>query len=1159
MLALGAGPVAAPNATAAPAAGWTLSSLAQPTVFAHADNVGCESGKACDEYAVTATNVGGVASSGPLEIVAKLPAQLNAAAIGGELNYMMRTFAARSISSSEGECQLAGGGREVRCSYSGEVPPSGGIRILLAVTVAGKEPGTASNRVELLEGATLLASTEASNQVNAPAAPFAVQSFEMGAFGQDGLPDAQAGGRPGIVSSTFSLSSTLNAPGGDLEEAVLPTREVKSVIVELPLGLVGDPAAAQQCPEVDLVKKEGGTCPPDSRVGAYEFDTDGELVTSQEEDPTKFGYIYNMEPVDGFPAVFGFKFITAGVLMFASVVHTPAGYRLRVSVPDLPRSQFPIVANTITFFGDPEALDGKEGVTAAFFRNPTSCGSDPFSARIEADSWAQPEDWQSREAMVYPGGIEGCSLLKGESAFTPTLTVKPTTSAVDSPSGYDVQLHLDQAPDVMETPGSPDLKEAVVTLPTGVAISPSGANGLVACQAEGPRGINIGSDQIGAAGQDLGDPEATELGAGHPGGDQSPYDDGIYHIAPGHCPDSPTESSVIGSVTAKSPLLGEELAGNLYVAEPHCSPCSEAQVEEGDAFGLYMELSGKPVQEGGEGVIVKLPGSVEVGGYGPHSTASDLAPGQVRARFAESPQMPVEEVEVEMSGGATAALASPQTCGTFAATGQFTSWSQPESPVDFAAQSFQVEGCPAAGAAFAPAFTAGGTSQSAGAYSGIVVNLSRGDGEQDLAGLSVTMPPGVAGLIADVPLCGEPQASAGSCPEASRIGTAHVAAGAGPEPLWLEGPVYLTGPYGGAPFGLSVVVPAVAGPYNLGEVVVRARISVDPHTAQVAVTSDPLPQSHDGVPIRLKRLHIEVDRPSFMFNPTSCAQMQITGSISGDLPDGSAGSSIPVSTPFAVSGCKNLPFEPTFKAETHAHHSRKGGAYLAVKVTSGQGQANIAKVHVALPIALPSRLATLKQACTEQQFAADPGGCPEGAFVGTATAVTPVFSKALTGPAIFVSHGGRGFPDLDIVLQGEGVTIELTGNTFINKGITTSTFNAVPDVPVSRFQLTLPEGPHSALSGTGNFCTKTVTKQERVKLRRKGRLVHRKGTVLYETKKVKRKVRKTMLMPTMITGQNGAVVQQKTKIAVSGCATQKHGAKARTGLAGSIIHNDKEG
>ena len=376
-------------------------------------------------------------------------------------------------------------------------------------------------------------------------------------------------------------------------------------------------------------------------------------------------------------------------------------------------------------------------------------------------------------------------------------------------------------------------------------------------------------------------------------------------------------------------------------------------------------------------------------------------------------------------------------------------------------------------------------------------------------------------MISKVPLCEEPQAANGTCPASSQIGHTVVGAGPGPYPLFIPqagappAPIYLTGPYKGAPFGLSIVVPIIAGPFNLGTEIVRGKIEVNPHTAQITVTTDPLPTIIKGVPADLRSIDAVIDRPEFMFNPTNCNPMSFTGTATS-----TEGATAPLESHFQVGSCQALKFAPNFKASTQAKTSRAGGASLTAKVVYPTGdlganqatsQANIARVKVELPKRLPSRLTTLQKACPARIFEANPAGCPEGSIVGSASAVTPVLPVPLTGPAYFVSHGGEAFPSLIAVLQGDNVTIDLVGTTFISKkGITSSTFKEVPDVPVGTFELKLPEGPHSALAGNGNLC---------------------KGT---------------MEMPTEFVGQNGAVLNQNTKLSVTGCPKTHKAKKAKT-------------
>jgi hypothetical protein len=370
------------------------------------------------------------------------------------------------------------------------------------------------------------------------------------------------------------------------------------------------------------------------------------------------------------------------------------------------------------------------------------------------------------------------------------------------------------------------------------------------------------------------------------------------------------------------------------------------------------------------------------------------------------------------------------------------------------------------------------------------------------------LPPGIAGMLSKVTLCPEPQASQGACPPESQIGRTTVAAGLGPNPFTPpEGKVFITGPYKGAPFGLSIVAPAVAPPFDLGTVVVRSTINIDPTTAALTINSDPLPLRLRGIPLQLQHINVTVERPGnqeFQFNPTNCSPMKIDATLTG-----AQGATYPASSNFQVQHCESLPFHPTLTASTKGNASKANGAAFTVKVSSSPGQANIAKTKLVLPIALPARLTTIQKACLAETFAANPASCPEGSNIGSATVHTPVLKNPLTGPAYLVSHGNAAFPDVEFVLQGEGITLILDGQTDIKKGITTSTFNNVPDAPVTTFETTLPEGPHSAL-------TSNVPQSKRFSL-----------------------CGQKLTMPTTITGQNGVVIQQQTKIPVLGCGAVK--------------------
>jgi hypothetical protein len=962
------------------------------------------------------------------------------------------------------------------------------VTIQVAVTSLSLK-GTLRNEASVSGGGAGMASTTEVTPVNAGPASFGVSQFVVEANGLDGNHDVQAGDHPYGVTTTIDFNTALGIrrPG---EDAV--AQDAKDIAVTLPLGLLGNPFAAEQCPAVDLTDAEGSlgpggnyrtSCPPGSRVGTIRF------LWQSGVHPEDFP-VYNVAPARGYPAELG---INAGlaqpIFMYASMIPGSLGYRLRIAAPAILRA-VSVEAISMTIFGDPAAQDGTPG-SGAFITNPTRCSAEPLTANLEASSWEGRST--TAESTSYPN-VAGCNLLQGSAAFDPTVKVGPETTQADTPSGYEVDVTLPQAPNVFGSLATPELKNATVMLPAGVSVSPSAASGpqnaLEACT---PAQIDL-----------LG----TEMGEGHPGGNGSPYDDGLTHASPGHCP----EKSRLGTVKVETPLLKSPLEGHVFLAQPQCGgsgqpACTEAAAEEGKIFGLYLEMAGS-------GVIIKLKGSVEAGGHGAHSVATGLAPGQLRARFNENPQLPFEDLKMVFAGGQRAPLANPQVCGQATTSSIFEPWSAPESGPNAApSSSFAVTGC-ANPTPFSPAFLAGTMTPLAGGFSPFTLQLRRRDGEQNLAGITIHTPPGLLGEIAGVARCPEPQASQGTCGPQSLIGHTQVAVGAGSQPLWEPGIVFLTGPYRGAPFGLSIVTPAKAGPFNLGNVVVRASIQVDRQTSALTITSDPLPNMIDGVPLRIQAIDATIDRPGFMFNPTNCVQQRVAATVAGTLASGSAGSSASVSSPFAAAGCKNLPFKPKFTVLTHAKTSKAGGAYLHVKVTSGPGQANIAKVKVDLPVQLPSRLTTLQKACPEAAFNANPASCPAGSLVGMATAVTPVLSSPLSGPAYLVSHGGAAFPDLEIVLQGEGITLVLDGQTNIRRGITSSTFGSVPDAPISTFDLVLPQGPHSALGAIANLCAKPLR------------------------------------MPTALTGQNGAVIKQVTKIVVSGCRRHKARATGKRHAAG---------
>lgn len=936
---------------------------------------------------------------------------------------------------------------------------------------------------------------------------FAVEAFGSSIEDQDQMPAIQAGSHPSAITTTVmfdhqvtgekeSFKENLNeeeVPLGEPEVLANINGNPKQLEIKLPAGLMVNPAATStKCTEAQLETNPstGSSCPPASAVGTVSVYVNGYGEKIK-------GAVYNMSPPPGVPAELGVDLGEVGlVIHIVGKIRADGDYGFSADVSEITQ-KVSIYGLKLTLWANPSdaSHDAQRGICASrgkaqkaieeeFFENenreegkttkeyrfscpterantplltmPGACTGKALETTLSVDSWQEPGDsnpdgtpdlsdprWKT--AGSSSPAVTGCEKLD----FSPSLDVKPAPEALaaESPSGLNVNLKVPHE-ESKEGLAEADLKQLTVTLPPGMAISLSAANGLGACT-------------------NAPEPERPE------------GEIALHSAEAVKCP----ESSKLGEVEAVTPLLEAPLKGAVYLAQQ--------ETFAGALIGLYVVVEG-------DGVTIKLGGQATL----------DPNTGQVTIAFKETPQLPLSEIRLSLFGGPRAALQTPPACGVYSTTSQLTPWSggAPAEPSSV----FTVDSnC---GQGFSPSFTAGTTDSQAGAFSPFSITVSRRDGEQRLSGLRVVGPPGLLGMLKGATQCPEPQAAKGECGAASEIGEATIAAGAGEDPFWVkDGKIYLTGPYAGAPFGLAIVIPAVAGPFNLGQTTVRARVEVDSHTAQLVISSDPLPSILKGVPLDIRTVNMTIDREGFMFNPTNCAPLSVTGTLSS-----TGGASTAVSSPFEAVNCAKLPFKPKFTASTQAKTSRAHGASLDVKIASGPGQANTGKVRVILPSQLPARLTTLQKACTDTVFNANPASCPAASVVGAATAVTPVLAHPLTGPAYLVSHGAA-FPDLVLVLQGEGIVVYLDGNLDIKQGLTSATFNSIPDMPIGMFEIVFPEGSHSILGtnipakAKGSMCGQPLT------------------------------------MPTALTGQNGARVTQTTKVAVTGCPKK---AKAKAGKAG---------
>ncbi len=1036
-------------------------------------------GRPDGEVVVMGENLGdaNVNSSGtPLGIVDRLPAGLRAVAIDANRSH------------PEGDphqfpqfpCAI----KTLTCTMSEPVPlaPYDHVEVRVLVEVEPLAASGGLNEVSFSGGGAPGASIERPITVSSTPTPFGVESYSLTLEEEGGAPDTQAGSHPFQLTTAIMLNQVADKSPLNGKPDVNPAQVVKDLNFKIPPGLIGNPTPIPQCSIGKFFNGVGGEaneCSPDTAIG---------VATVDVNEPNVLGYLvftvplFNVEPRVGEPARFGFYLPLAGLgVLIDTSVRTGGDYGVTATVENITQTAA-FVGSTVTFWGvpgdprhdnargwgclavshnNPEAHCNPAEIhnPPPFLALPTSC-TGQLQSTVEADPWAQEGVFASLASDPMQS-LDGCNRLP----FSPTISVAPDGEAGSTPSGLTVGIHVPQAVSLdSEGLSEADVKDTTVALPTGVALNPAAADGLQACT-------------------DVAEP-------GRPEGEI-----GLGNAQQPSCP----EASKVGTVEIKSPLLPNPLTGAAYLAAQNANPF-------GSLVALYV-VAEDPVS----GSLIKLAGEV----------VPDQVTGQLISTFKNTPQLPFEDFKLHFFGGSRAPLSTPAMCGSYTTTTAIAPWSG--NPPSTPSSTFNVTSGPggspcAAPLPFDPTLTAGTTSIQAGGFSPFVTTFSRDDGDQNLRSIQLHMPPGLLGTLSSVKLCGEAQANAGTCGPESLIGHTTVSVGLGGDPFSVTGgQVFITGPYKGAPFGLSIVNPAKAGPFDLGQVIVRAKIEVDKTTSALTITTDDsgpykIPTILDGIPLQIKHVNVNIDRPGFTFNPTNCNPLAITGTLNSDQ-----GTSKALSVPLQVTNCAVLAFKPKLTAKTSGKTSRKNGASLSVKLTypAGPYDANISRVKVDLPKQLPSRLTTLQKACTAAQFDSNPAGCPAASLIGHAKAVTPVIPVPLEGPAYFVSHGGEAFPSLIIVLQGYGVTVDLVGSTFINsKGITSSTFKTVPDVPVGTFELTLPQGKFSALAANGNLC------------------------------------KSKLAMPTAFVGQNGAQIHTSTPITTTGCPKAKKAKKAKQRKAG---------
>lgn len=889
-------------------------------------------------------------------------------------------------------------------------------------------------------------------------ADFGLKEVQVSFGDEAGEPAMEAGSHPFAMTTTTTFN-TVTLPNGE----ELPAELVKDVEVQLPTGLIGNPRAAPPCPQPNFIEISDLTllpnCSDDSVVGIIGLQGRIDQPLPGEGLPeTTFLPVYNLAPGPGEVAKLGFAFAKVPVTIDVQVEeHSPQEglpHRIVATLRNISQV-LQIYSAELIVWGDPSSpahdplrgscLDqnvpgeptskgncpfGVEGAPP-FLTMPRSC-TGPLESDFALDSWADPGVFVRTTAVtddgsIPPEGVTDCSELE----FDPEVSLRPTSSQGDSPSGASFDLEIDDLGLVSGDPGAlaqSDIKRAVATFPPGVAVNPALAGGLEACT----------SAQIAA------ETATSAFGAGCPSG------------------------SKIGSVRVETPLLEEVLTGSVFVAKQGDNPF-------GSLLAIYIVVKNPAL-----GVSVSLAGRVD----------PDPRTGQLVTTFDDLPQIPFSRFELDLRDGPRAPLITPSACGEYAVTTELTPWANPDEAVTTTTE-FEVNSGPGgagcrSGKPFAPSFAAGTASPVAGAFSPLVVRLTRSDGTDRISGLDLTLPDGLTGKLAGIPYCGDAalamataqsqpgqgavQIASPSCPAASEVGTVSVGAGAGPSPVYVStGKAYLAGPYKGAPLSMAIVTPAVTGPFDLGNVVVRAALHIDPATARIRVVSDPLPTILHGIPLDLRDIQVSIGRPGFILNPTSCDESRFTGTALSEN-----GAAAPLSDRFQVGACTALPFKPKLSLSLSGKTKRDGHPELNAVLTQAPNQAGIDRLAVTLP---PTEFIDndhLGNPCTRPQFAE--GKCPPKSLLGRARVFTPLLDQPLEGSVYFRANGGE-YPLPDIVFDLNGqVHLVLVGHVDAvrKRGSETSrlrtTFDVVPDAPVSKVTLRLFGGKRGLLVNSQNLC-----------------------------------------------------------------------------------------
>ena len=1020
-------------AGAAPAAAapiWNLDIHHYQTHFAPGPKAGVAHGL----YAFDVNNVGGTSSSGPVSLKVELPPGLSlyyAVEYNGDFGVWPTV---------NWSCPYVEGASTVTCTTSEPVRRhSLSRRIYIGVYVDPSVEGTTVLAKATLEGGGAAAVTAVEpTPISADPTGFGViaDSFLPDFYEPDGLtPEREAGAHPDLVVFPFDFNTVFGGSGQPDQPRA--AENIRDLTVDTPAGFVGNTTAVGECSQALFMLTR---CPRSSQVGREDLVLFPFGASMEERYRTVSLAVFNLSHPRG--VVTDLAFVFAGNPIHVKVTLDPANrYALTSEVPSINES-LPAFNQQLTLWGVPgdashdaercgesyfqgaETECPLEGEAKPYLSMPSQCDSDNSMRIHKYDSWDNPGVFGPGIVRTLPGKMTDCDRPR----FEPEVEAEPTGKQANTPTGLDVHIKVAQNenPNALSTP---PVKSTTVTLPEGMSFSPSFADGLQSC---------------------------------------TPAQIALFTNDPVKCPDA----SRVGEVELSTPLLPKRALGSMYLAKQNDNPFNTT-------FALYMVL--EDTEE--RGVLLKVPGRIDV----------DPVTGQITTSFDDLPQFPFDDFTLKFRSGPRAPLVSPPACGEHRIDIEVASYAQPTKPVD-ASGTYEIsEGpngtpCPpdSANRPFAPKFSGGTLNPVAGSYSPFLFRLSREDSEQELSRVTTILPPGLVAKIAGIPYCpeaaiasiseaegaGASELSSPACPAASQVGTISAGLGAGPGPNYFDGRVYLAGPYKGAPLSLVVVAPGIAGPFDLGNVVVRAAVQVDPDTAQVKTVSDPFPTILHGVILRARDVRLRVDRPETTLNPTSCETMSVDGQISGvgaSLFTTADDSLFNASTPFQVGSCEALGFRPKLSLRLFGGTKRGGHPKFQATLRMPQGGANISRASVALPRSEFLDQSHIGTVCTRVQFRED--ACPAASVYGSAVAKTPLLDEPLSGIA-YLRSSDNPLPDLVVALRGQ-IDFNLVGRVDSVKGGIRNTFDFVPDAPVESFTLTMQGGKKGLLINSRDLCKKT--------------------------------------------------------------------------------------